>query len=70
MPLAGYTDRDEQALQALQGGGTRKNSANRWFDKTIQFVIGFDGYISTAYEHSPAEGPPVANLMDYICDQL
>lgn len=74
-------DKDQQARQALHGGGSKCNSVNRWFDKTIQvcfshylksskFVIGSNGYCGMTYEHTPAEGPPVAALMDYICDRL
>uniref|UniRef100_A0A0N4UKZ6 Carn_acyltransf domain-containing protein n=1 Tax=Dracunculus medinensis TaxID=318479 RepID=A0A0N4UKZ6_DRAME len=64
------SDLDIQASQCLHGGGIRNNSANRWFDKTIQFVIGTDGYCGVTYEHTPAEAPPIANLMDFICDEM
>uniref|UniRef100_H2W9P4 Carn_acyltransf domain-containing protein n=1 Tax=Caenorhabditis japonica TaxID=281687 RepID=H2W9P4_CAEJA len=69
-PPVGYTEKDEQSRQALHGGGSKSNSLNRWFDKTIQFVIGTNGYTGMTYEHTPAEGPPVGALMDYICDQI
>ncbi|EGT58058.1 hypothetical protein CAEBREN_12488 [Caenorhabditis brenneri] len=69
-PPLGYTEKDEQSRQALHGGGSKVNSCNRWFDKTIQFVIGTNGYTGMTYEHTPAEGPPVGALMDYICDQF
>ncbi|KAF1746694.1 hypothetical protein GCK72_023151 [Caenorhabditis remanei] len=69
-PPVGYTEKDEQSRQALHGGGSKVNSSNRWFDKTIQFVIGTNGYTGMTYEHTPAEGPPVGALMDYICDQF
>ncbi|CAI5454865.1 unnamed protein product [Caenorhabditis angaria] len=69
-PPAGYTEKDEQSRQALHGGGAKVNATNRWFDKTIQFVIGTNGYTGMTYEHTPAEGPPVAALMDFICDQF
>ncbi|XP_067001484.2 carnitine O-acetyltransferase isoform X2 [Anabrus simplex] len=58
------------ALQMVHGCGSKSNSANRWFDKTIQFIIGSDGELGLTYEHSPAEGPPIANLMDHIMKQL
>ncbi|XP_018008579.1 carnitine O-acetyltransferase [Hyalella azteca] len=60
----------DAALQCLHGGGTSGNSGNRWFDKTIQFVVGASGRVGLTYEHSPAEGPPIANLMDHIVDYM
>lgn len=52
------------ALQMLHGNTT--NSGNRWFDKTIGFIVGTEGSVGLTYEHSPAEGPPIANMMDFI----
>ncbi|GLH09742.1 Choline O-acetyltransferase-like Protein [Gryllus bimaculatus] len=46
------------ARQMVHGCGSKNNGANRWFDKTIQFVIGTTGELGITYEHSPAEGPP------------
>ncbi|CAB3400530.1 unnamed protein product [Caenorhabditis bovis] len=69
-PPAGYTEKDEQSRQALHGGGSRANSLNRWFDKTIQYTIGSNGYTGMTYEHTPADGPPVGALMDYVCDEI
>jgi hypothetical protein len=40
----------------------------RRFDKTIQFIVGSKGQIGMTYEHSPAEGPPIANLTDHVMD--
>ena len=54
------------ALQCVHGGGAAYNSANRWFDKCIQFVVGCEGNVGITYEHSPAEGVPVARMMDYL----
>uniref|UniRef100_A0A7E4VWJ5 Carn_acyltransf domain-containing protein n=1 Tax=Panagrellus redivivus TaxID=6233 RepID=A0A7E4VWJ5_PANRE len=61
---------EEQMRQQLTGGGADENGINRWFDKTLQFNIGFDGYSGLTYEHTPAEGPPVANLMDNVCSRF
>uniref|UniRef100_A0A8C6X690 Choline O-acetyltransferase n=1 Tax=Naja naja TaxID=35670 RepID=A0A8C6X690_NAJNA len=45
-----------QALQLLHGGGYPKNGANRWYDKSTQFVVGRDGVCGTVCEHSPFDG--------------
>lgn len=55
-------------LQMLHGNYT--NAGNRWHDKTIQFVVGSEGEVGLTYEHSPADGPPIAAMMDYIVTYL
>ncbi|AWP21383.1 putative phostensin [Scophthalmus maximus] len=55
-----------KAAQILHGGGTFSNSGNRWFDKTLQFVVGEDGSWGLLYEQATAEGPPIATLLDHI----
>uniref|UniRef100_A0A8C9X1I6 Carnitine O-acetyltransferase n=1 Tax=Sander lucioperca TaxID=283035 RepID=A0A8C9X1I6_SANLU len=54
------------AAQMLHGGGARWNSGNRWFDKTLQFIVGEDGTCGLVYEHAPAEGPPIVFLIDFV----
>ncbi|XP_077377770.1 carnitine O-acetyltransferase-like isoform X2 [Festucalex cinctus] len=54
------------AAQMLHGGGARWNSGNRWFDKTLQFIVGEDGTCGLVYEHAPSEGPPIVFLIDYV----
>ncbi|XP_052440431.1 carnitine O-acetyltransferase b [Carassius gibelio] len=56
------------AAQILHGGGTFSNSGNRWFDKTLQFVVGEDGSWGLLYEHATAEGPPIATLLDHVLE--
>ncbi|XP_056601719.1 carnitine O-acetyltransferase [Triplophysa dalaica] len=56
------------AVQMLHGGGSRWNSGNRWFDKTLQFIIGEDGMCGMIYEHAPAEGPPIVALLDHVVE--
>lgn len=58
------------AAQMLHGGGARWNSGNRWFDKTLQFIVGEDGTCGLVYEHSPAEGPPIVFLIDYVVQYM
>ncbi|XP_074871941.1 carnitine O-acetyltransferase isoform X2 [Carettochelys insculpta] len=56
------------AGQMLHGGGSRWNSGNRWFDKTLQFIIAEDGSCGLVYEHAPSEGPPIVALLDHIVE--
>ncbi|XP_076019712.1 carnitine O-acetyltransferase isoform X2 [Genypterus blacodes] len=58
------------AVQMLHGGGSQWNSGNRWFDKTVQFVIGEDGSSGLNYEHAPAEGPPIVALIDHVIEHM
>lgn len=62
--------RSRAAMQMLHGGGSRWNSGNRWFDKTIQFIIGEDGSCGLIYEHAPAEGPPIVKLIDHVVETM
>ncbi|CAF1011037.1 unnamed protein product [Rotaria sp. Silwood1] len=55
-------------LNFLHGGGTKNNTANRWFDKTIQIIVGPNGYSGLNYEHSLAEGGIITTLVDYALD--
>ncbi|RVE67114.1 hypothetical protein OJAV_G00114790 [Oryzias javanicus] len=57
-----------KAAQILHGGGTYSNSGNRWFDKTLQFVIGEDGSWGLLYEQATAEGMPVTTLLHHILE--
>lgn len=58
--------RSDFALRSLHGGGSSLESGNRWFDKTVQMIVDQNGGVGLAYEHSPAEGPPVAAMLDYV----
>lgn len=62
--VAGSRDETNLALQMLHGGGTIHNSANRWFDKTVQLVVSGDGACGLCYEHSQAEGVAVIQLVE------
>ncbi|RUS69518.1 hypothetical protein EGW08_022718 [Elysia chlorotica] len=72
-PLPHVSDGSDVDLAAgisLHGGGSKFFSGNRWFDKTLQFNIGEDGYVSANYEHTTAEGPAVIGVMDHILNFL
>ncbi len=62
---------EKQTVASLQMvHGNRTNSGNRWYDKTIQLIVGSEGESGITYEHSPSEGPPIASLMDSILNNL
>lgn len=52
--------------QILHGGKSLLNGANRWYDKTMQFIIGRDGLFGLNYEHSPAEAIAVIQLIEHL----
>ena len=56
--------------QMNHGLGCRVNSCNRWFDKTIQFIIGPDGAVGANYEHCSAEGPPILAIIDHAMNYV
>lgn len=65
---AGEFYRSQAAVQMLHGGGSQGYSGNRWFDKTLQFIVGEDGTCGANYEHAPAEGPPIVALIDHVVE--
>lgn len=54
------------AGQMLHGGGSHLNTGNRWFDKTLQVMIGSNGICGVNTEHTAAEGPPVIALIEHV----
>ncbi|KAG8512746.1 Carnitine O-acetyltransferase [Galemys pyrenaicus] len=60
--------RSHVAGQMLHGGGGQLNSGNRWFDKTLQFIVAEDGSCGLIYEHAAAEGPPIISLVDHVME--
>lgn len=52
--------------QILHGGKNMINAANRWYDKTMQFIIGTDGLFGLNYEHSPAEAIAIIQLIEHL----
>jgi hypothetical protein len=57
---------ENTAHQMLHGCGSKYNSGNRWFDKTMQFIISEDGSYGINFEHSPAEGIVVIELSEHL----
>ncbi|KAG4067145.1 hypothetical protein HA402_000136 [Bradysia odoriphaga] len=58
------------AHQMIHGGGSECNSANRWFDKTMQIIICNDGTWGLCYEHSTSEGIAVVLLLEQILHNI
>ncbi|NWY08461.1 CACP acetyltransferase, partial [Nothoprocta ornata] len=56
------------AAQLLHGGGTGANSANRWFDKALQFIVGEDGTCGIIYDQAVIDGAAVADMADHVLD--
>lgn len=65
-------DRDEtnMAHEMIHGGGSDCNSANRWFDKTMQIIVCNDGSWGLCYEHSTSEGIAVVQLLEKILNKI
>ncbi|PSN43431.1 Carnitine O-acetyltransferase [Blattella germanica] len=58
------------AMKVLHGAGPYDSSGNRWFDKTLQFVVGCTGEIGLCLEQSSVDCQIVMNLLTYILDVM
>uniref|UniRef100_A0A3Q3WSE7 Choline O-acetyltransferase n=1 Tax=Mola mola TaxID=94237 RepID=A0A3Q3WSE7_MOLML len=68
---SGLQPRDAaRALLMLHGGGREKNGANRWYDKSMQFVVGMDGVCGVVCEHSPFEGIALVQCSEYVMKHI
>lgn len=47
----------------LHGAGTKRFTANRWFDKFLQIIVGRDGICGINIEHSASEGITVLRFL-------
>ncbi|KAL6094877.1 chat [Pungitius sinensis] len=64
---SGLEPRDtNRALLMMHGGGREKNGANRWYDKSMQFVVGMDGICGVVCEHSAFEGIVMVQCSEYL----
>ncbi|KAI4472564.1 hypothetical protein M0802_016698, partial [Mischocyttarus mexicanus] len=54
----------------LHGGGSRHLAANRWFDQTVQLILGKDGLWGACYEHSAGEAPAILNIIEEITQKV
>ncbi|KAJ3607642.1 hypothetical protein NHX12_024693, partial [Muraenolepis orangiensis] len=55
-----------RALLMIHGGGCQLNGGNRWYDKSMQFVIGMDGVCGVLWEHSPFEGLVMVQCSEHL----
>ncbi|MEA3423997.1 MAG: choline/carnitine O-acyltransferase [Bacillota bacterium] len=46
------------------------DSNNRWYDKSIQFIITKDAHISLNYEHSGVDGTTISSLDKYLFNEM
>ncbi|XP_058527383.1 choline O-acetyltransferase isoform X2 [Ochotona princeps] len=65
-PGGGDLSDTSRALQLLHGGGCSKNGANRWYDKSLQFVVGRDGTCGVVCEHSPFDGIVLVQCTEHL----
>ncbi|XP_075239910.1 carnitine O-acetyltransferase-like [Convolutriloba macropyga] len=49
---------------ALHGGGSKKHSSNRWFDKTMQVILSSSGTFGMTQEHTTAEAVVPTEMQD------
>ena len=43
---------------------------NRWFDKSMQLVVGANGHIGLNGEHSWADAPIVAHFWEFVIGKV
>ena len=58
------------ANQGMHGGGSKLNSANRWFDKTIQFTISKNGFSGLNVENAPFDGQILRQMLEFIVNYM
>ncbi|KAG0423855.1 hypothetical protein HPB47_000386, partial [Ixodes persulcatus] len=56
--------------QMFVGGRDGENAANRWCDKSLQFIVGEEGHSGLLSDHSPMDGPAVAVLVDHCYNYI
>lgn len=60
----------EAANIILTGGGSHLFTANRWFDKFLQIIVGRDGICGINIEHSASEGITVLRFLEDFLDYI
>lgn len=57
-------------IQVLHGGGSKQNSGNRWFDKTLQLIVNRNGINGINNEHSPCEGELFVRIFSFCVKKI
>ncbi|XP_012282971.2 choline O-acetyltransferase [Orussus abietinus] len=55
---------------ALHGGGSRHLGCNRWYDKSVQLILGKDGLWGMNYEHSTGEASSVLSTFEELTERV
>ncbi|CAN8017952.1 unnamed protein product, partial [Ixodes persulcatus] len=56
--------------QVHLGGTHGENGANRWFDKTVQLIVGESGHSGILFEPTPVDGGVRLALADHCLDYI
>ncbi|CAJ1063146.1 carnitine O-acetyltransferase-like [Xyrichtys novacula] len=69
-PLDGISDRCKLMSYMMHGDGHRWNTANRWFDKGLQFIVGADGTCAINLSHTVADGIVALDMIDVMSEHM
>nr|XP_061794037.1 choline O-acetyltransferase-like [Nerophis lumbriciformis] len=59
-----------RAASLLHGRGPAADGANRWYDKSMQFVVGSDSCCGVVCEHSAFEGIVLVQCAEYLLKHM
>lgn len=59
-------DTNPNSLEETSQNLLHGNGKNRWYDKSLQFIITKNGFVGINMEHTGVDGSPMSNLVKYI----